>query len=63
MIGVELVSDPETRTPLAPADVLTIWEKCKDMGVLYGKGGFFGNVRLYNNNCCYLIIVPYDALI
>lgn len=46
MIGVELVSDPETRAPLAPADVLTIWEQCKDMGVLYGKGGFYGNVRL-----------------
>ncbi|KAI9555756.1 hypothetical protein GHT06_018271 [Daphnia sinensis] len=44
MIGVELVSDPETRAPLAPADVLAIWEQCKDMGVLYGKGGFFGNV-------------------
>lgn len=45
MIGVELVSNSETRAPLPAADVLTIWENCKDLGVLFGKGGYFGNVR------------------
>lgn len=45
MIGVELVSNPETRTPLPAADVLSIWEHCKELGVLIGKGGYFGNVR------------------
>ena len=45
MIGVELVSNPETRAPLPAPDVLQIWEDCKDMGVLFGKGGFFGNVK------------------
>lgn len=44
MIGVELVSDTVTRAPLPAADVLDIWERCKDMGVLIGKGGYFGNV-------------------
>ena len=45
MIGVELVSNPETRAPLPAPDVLQIWEQMKDLGVLIGKGGFFGNVR------------------
>ncbi|XP_017843466.1 alanine--glyoxylate aminotransferase 2, mitochondrial isoform X2 [Drosophila busckii] len=44
MIGVELVSDRETRAPLAAPHVLEIWEACKDMGVLYGRGGLHGNV-------------------
>jgi len=46
MIGMELVSDPETRAPLPAADILQIWEQCKDLGVLLGKGGLFGNVTL-----------------
>jgi len=44
MIGMELVSDPETRAPLPAADILQIWEQCKDLGVLLGKGGLFGNI-------------------
>ncbi|EDW18804.2 alanine--glyoxylate aminotransferase 2, mitochondrial isoform X2 [Drosophila mojavensis] len=44
MIGVELVSDRETRAPLAAPHVLDIWETCKDMGVLFGRGGLHGNV-------------------
>lgn len=46
MIGVELVGNPETRAPLPAADVLSIWEDCKNMGVLIGKGGYFGNVKI-----------------
>ena len=48
MIGVELVANPVTRAPLPAADVSSIWEQCKDMGVLIGKGGYFGNVFRYN---------------
>ena len=48
MIGVELVSNPETRAPLPAPDVLQIWEQMKDLGVLIGKGGYFGNVRTHS---------------
>lgn len=44
MIGVELVADRETKTPLSVPHVVEIWEKCKDMGVLFGRGGINGNV-------------------
>lgn len=55
MIGVELVADAETRTPLQAADVLQIWEHCKELGVLFGKGGFFGNVHTIITNQNYII--------
>jgi len=43
MIGVEMVTDKKSKTPL-PADRMSaIWEKTKDMGVLFGKGGLYGN--------------------
>lgn len=45
MIGVELVSDPETRTPLPNDDMLEIFEDTKNMGLLIGKGGVYNNVR------------------
>lgn len=44
MIGVELVSDHVKRTPLSSPHVLDIWETCKDLGVLFGRGGLHGNV-------------------
>lgn len=44
MIGLELVSDRETKAPLGVPHVLEIWEACKDMGVLFGRGGLNGNV-------------------
>ncbi|KAF4531767.1 hypothetical protein B566_EDAN017135 [Ephemera danica] len=34
MIGVELVAEPENRTPLPAPQFLEIWEECKDQGVL-----------------------------
>lgn len=46
MIGVEMVSDPETRKPLDSTTFVDIWEDCKDMGVLFGKGGLNGNVSM-----------------
>lgn len=47
MIGVELVSDKEKKTPLSVPHVLEIWENCKDMGVLFGRGGINGNVSSF----------------
>lgn len=44
MIGVELVENKETREPIKSETFSKIWEACKDMGVLLGKGGFYGNV-------------------
>ncbi|XP_064599022.1 LOW QUALITY PROTEIN: alanine--glyoxylate aminotransferase 2, mitochondrial-like [Liolophura sinensis] len=44
MIGVEMVKNKETREPLDAETMGAIWEKTKDMGLLVGKGGLYGNV-------------------
>jgi alanine-glyoxylate transaminase / (R)-3-amino-2-methylpropionate-pyruvate transaminase len=44
MIGVEFVEDKKTRKPLPIEKVNPIWENIKNMGVLIGKGGLYGNV-------------------
>lgn len=44
MIGVEMVADKQSKAPLPAEKVLAIWEDCKDMRVLLGKGGVHGNV-------------------
>lgn len=44
MIGIELVSDKSTKSPLAQDKVMDLWELTKEAGVLLGKGGFYGNV-------------------
>lgn len=56
MIGVELVENKETRAPINPEVFLKIWENCKDLGVLLGKGGFYGNV---SGEKMYVIIYIY----
>lgn len=43
MLGVELVKDRGTKAP-APEAALRVIEECREMGVLLGKGGLFGNV-------------------
>ena len=43
MCGVDLVTDRKEKTP-ATAQCAAIFERCKDLGLLIGKGGFFGNV-------------------
>jgi len=43
MLGVELVRDRETKEP-APAETATILEAARELGVLFGKGGLYGNV-------------------
>ncbi|XP_041816449.1 alanine--glyoxylate aminotransferase 2, mitochondrial-like [Chelmon rostratus] len=41
-IGVEMVKDKASRDPLAPEAMSEIFEDIKDMGVLIGKGGVYG---------------------
>ncbi|KAL8616380.1 hypothetical protein ACOMHN_032234 [Nucella lapillus] len=43
MIGVEMVTDKASRKPLAADDMMSIWEDTKNMGLLLGKGGLYGN--------------------
>ncbi|KAF7670422.1 hypothetical protein LDENG_00124710 [Lucifuga dentata] len=42
MIGVEMVKDKASRVPLPPGAMNEIFEDVKDMGVLIGKGGIYG---------------------
>ncbi|XP_019373817.1 PREDICTED: alanine--glyoxylate aminotransferase 2, mitochondrial [Gavialis gangeticus] len=42
MIGIEMVKDKDGRQPLPIEEIGEIWEDCKDMGVLIGKGGIYG---------------------
>nr|XP_033788810.1 alanine--glyoxylate aminotransferase 2, mitochondrial [Geotrypetes seraphini] len=44
MIGVEMVTDQDSRRPLPPEEMNLIWEDCKEMGVVIGKGGLYGQV-------------------
>ncbi|OQV15751.1 Alanine--glyoxylate aminotransferase 2, mitochondrial [Hypsibius exemplaris] len=44
MIGMEMVHDKASRKPLAASDMLDIWETTKELGLLVGKGGYYGNV-------------------
>ena len=44
MIGVEMVNDKDSRTPLAAEKMTNVWEDCKEMGLLLGKGGINGNI-------------------
>lgn len=43
MVGVELVKDRKEKEP-AVDETAHIFERCKDLGVLLGKGGLHGNV-------------------
>lgn len=43
MLGVELVTDRNAKTP-AKAETVQVMDQMKEMGVLVGKGGFHGNV-------------------
>ena len=44
MIGIEMVEEKESKAPLSVERMGQIWEDCKDMRVLLGKGGLNGNV-------------------
>ncbi len=43
MIGLELVTDRETKNP-APDEAKQVQEECRRAGLLIGCGGFYGNV-------------------
>ena len=43
MLGMELVTDRATKTP-ASTECATVHERAKDLGLLVGKGGLYGNV-------------------
>ncbi len=43
MIGIELVKDRASKEP-ATAETAAVFDRCKDLGVLIGKGGLYGNV-------------------
>lgn len=47
MIGVELVADRDTKQHLSAPHFVEIWEQCKDMGVLFGRGGLNANVSIF----------------
>jgi alanine-glyoxylate transaminase/(R)-3-amino-2-methylpropionate-pyruvate transaminase len=43
MLGMEIVEDRTTKAP-AGARCAAVFERCRELGVLVGKGGLFGNV-------------------
>ncbi|KAK6118216.1 hypothetical protein DH2020_048002 [Rehmannia glutinosa] len=52
MLGVELVTDRESKTP-AKVEILQVMDQMKEMGVLIGKGGFYGNVFRITPPLCF----------
>uniref|UniRef100_A0A453I557 Uncharacterized protein n=1 Tax=Aegilops tauschii subsp. strangulata TaxID=200361 RepID=A0A453I557_AEGTS len=52
MLGVELVTDRQLKTP-AKDEICQAMEHMKDMGVLVGKGGFYGNVFRITPPLCF----------
>ncbi|KAL2500397.1 Alanine--glyoxylate aminotransferase 2-like protein 3 [Forsythia ovata] len=52
MLGVELVTDRHLKTP-AKVEILQVMEQMKDMGLLVGKGGFYGNVFRITPPLCF----------
>ena len=57
MLGVELVKDRTTKEPAKEA-CAEVFERCKDMGLLIGKGGLWGNTLRIKPPMC---ITPADA--
>ncbi|XP_027177538.1 alanine--glyoxylate aminotransferase 2 homolog 3, mitochondrial-like [Coffea eugenioides] len=52
MLGVELVQDRELKTP-AKVETAHLMDEMKELGVLIGKGGFFGNVFRITPPLCF----------
>ncbi|XP_024037610.1 alanine--glyoxylate aminotransferase 2 homolog 3, mitochondrial isoform X2 [Citrus clementina] len=52
LLGVEFVTDRQLKTP-AKTETLYIMDKMKEMGVLVGKGGFYGNVFRITPPLCF----------
>ncbi|XP_028764485.1 alanine--glyoxylate aminotransferase 2 homolog 3, mitochondrial [Neltuma alba] len=52
MLGVEFVTDRELKTP-AKAETLHVMDQMKELGVLIGKGGYYGNVFRITPPLCF----------
>uniref|UniRef100_A0A2N9FVR2 alanine--glyoxylate transaminase n=1 Tax=Fagus sylvatica TaxID=28930 RepID=A0A2N9FVR2_FAGSY len=52
MLGVELVTDRQLKTP-AKAEIVHIMDQMRELGVLIGKGGFHGNVFRITPPLCF----------
>ncbi|KAF3448864.1 hypothetical protein FNV43_RR09580 [Rhamnella rubrinervis] len=52
MLGVELVTDRQLKTP-AKAETLHVMDQMKENGVLIGKGGYYGNVFRITPPLCF----------
>ncbi|MEO7413943.1 MAG: aminotransferase class III-fold pyridoxal phosphate-dependent enzyme [Opitutaceae bacterium] len=57
MLGVELVKDRTTKTP-AKEECAAVFEKCRELGLLIGKGGLWGNTLRIKPP---MILTPADA--
>lgn len=44
MIGVEFVESKESREPMSREKFQRMWNRTKELGVLFGAGGLNGNV-------------------
>jgi alanine-glyoxylate transaminase/(R)-3-amino-2-methylpropionate-pyruvate transaminase len=51
LIGLELVKDRQTKEP-AKAECAQILETCRDLGLLLGKGGLWGQVIRFAPPMC-----------
>ena len=45
MIGFEMSEDRQSKKPLRGELVSQIWEGAKEQGVVFGRGGLWGQVR------------------
>jgi alanine-glyoxylate transaminase / (R)-3-amino-2-methylpropionate-pyruvate transaminase len=51
MLGVEMVKDRETKEP-AKAECAQVLESCREMGLLIGKGGLWGQTIRFAPPMC-----------
>src|SRR5215472_17261789 len=51
LLGIELVKDRATKEP-ATADCAQVMESCRDMGLLLGKGGLYGQTIRFSPPMC-----------
>ena len=61
MTGIELVKDRATKVAAA-SECARVWERAKDLGLLIGKGGYFGNVLRIKPPMC-LTIADVDFIL